>query len=236
VKDSKGPLCYAFAAVVSGGNGRSDDAEVVMAARRASMVEEQLVRRGIRDERVLEAMSRVERHRFVPGPHLVNAYGDFPVPIGDQQTLSQPYIVALMTEALGLKGHERVLEIGTGSGYQTAILAELARVVFTVEVVADLSETARSRLSGLGYQNIHYRVGDGRLGWPEEAPFDGILVAAAPAMVPPVLREQLAPAGRMVLPVGSSAEQELELHVRDETEPSGFRVRSLGAVRFVPLV
>ena len=207
-----------------------------MSARRASMVKEQLVPRGIRDERVLEAMSRVERHRFVPGPHLVNAYGDFPVPIGDQQTLSQPYIVALMTEALGLKGQEKVLEIGTGSGYQTAILAELARVVFTVEVVADLSEAARGRLFGLGYGNIHYRVGDGRLGWPEEAPFDGILVAAAPVMVPAVLREQLAPSGRMVLPVGSSAEQELELHVRDETEPSGFRVRSLGAVRFVPLV
>jgi protein-L-isoaspartate(D-aspartate) O-methyltransferase len=152
------------------------------------MVEEQLVRRGIQDPRVLGAMSGIERHRFVPEAHLVNAYGDFPIPIGDEQTLSQPYIVALMTEALGLEGHEKVLEIGTGSGYQTAVLAELARVVYTVELLTELSDRAREGLLDLGYENIHYRVGDGRRGWPEEAPFDGILVAAAPLTVPPLLR------------------------------------------------
>jgi protein-L-isoaspartate(D-aspartate) O-methyltransferase len=221
---------------MNGSNGRAEDSETVMAARRARMVEEQLVRRGIEDRRVLDAMSRVARHRFVPEPHLVNAYGDFPVPLGDEQTLSQPYIVALMTEALGLEGHEKILEVGTGSGYQTAVLAELARVVYTVEVLPELSRQACATLSGLGYGNIHFRVGDGRLGWPEEAPFDGILVAAAPLTVPPVLREQLAPCGRLVLPVGPLTEQELELHVRDESDPSGFRIRSLGAVRFVPLV
>ncbi len=130
------------------GNGRGDDVDTVMAARRTRMVEEQLVRREIRDRRVLDAMSRIERHRFVPEAHLVNAYGDFPVPIGDEQTLSQPYIVALMTEALGLEGHEKVLEIGTGSGYQTAILAELARVVYTVEILPELTERARNALEG----------------------------------------------------------------------------------------
>jgi protein-L-isoaspartate(D-aspartate) O-methyltransferase len=200
------------------------------------MVEEQLVRRGIRDSRVLDAMSRIERHRFVPEPHLVNAYGDFPVPLGVEQTLSQPYIVALMTEALGLEGHERILEIGTGSGYQTAVLAELARVVYTVEVVPELSDGARETLKELGYENVRFRVGDGRQGWPEEAPFDGILAAAAPLTVPPPLREQLSRTGRLVIPVGPSEEQELELHVRDASGPDGFRVRSLGAVRFVPLV
>jgi protein-L-isoaspartate(D-aspartate) O-methyltransferase len=219
-----------------GGNGGAEDVDTVMAKRRARMVEEQLVRRGIQDRRVLDVLSRVERHRFVPEPHLVNAYGDFPIPLGDEQTLSQPYIVALMTEALGLEGHEKVLEIGTGSGYQTAVLAELARVVYTVEVLAELSQQACTTLHGLGYQNIHFRVGDGRLGWPEEAPFDGILVAAAPLTVPPLLREQLAASGKLVLPVGPTTEQELELHVRDACDPSGFRVRSLGAVRFVPLI
>jgi protein-L-isoaspartate(D-aspartate) O-methyltransferase len=221
------------------GNGRGEGGDTIMAARRARMVDEQLARRGIRDQRVLDAMSRVERHRFVPEAHLVNAYGDFPVPIGEEQTLSQPYIVALMTEALGLEGNEKVLEIGTGSGYQTAILAELARVVYTVEVIEQLTERARETLTDLGYDNIHFRVGDGRLGYPEEAPFDAILVAAAPLSLPPLLREQLAqgaPGGRLVLPVGPSAEQELELHIRDAADPSGFRVRKLGAVRFVPLV
>jgi len=221
---------------MNGSNGRGEDVDVVMEARRARMVEEQLVRRGIQDPRVLEAMSRIERHRFVPEPHLVNAYGDFPVPIGDEQTLSQPYIVALMTEALGLEGHERVLEIGTGSGYQTAVLAELARVVYSVEILPELSDRARATLRGLGYENVRFRVGDGKLGWPEEAPYDGILVAAAPLAVPPPLREQLSSSGRLVLPVGPSAEQELELHLRDAGEPSGFRVKSLGAVRFVPLI
>jgi protein-L-isoaspartate(D-aspartate) O-methyltransferase len=200
------------------------------------MVEEQLVRRGIQDRRVLDAMSRVERHRFVPEGHLVNAYGDFPVPIGHEQTLSQPYIVALMTEALALQGGEKILEVGTGSGYQTAVLAELAREVYTIELVPELSAAARRTLDDLGYRNVHYRVGDGRLGWPDQAPFDGILVAAAPVEMPLGLRDQLSESGRMVLPVGPSAEQNLELHVRDASAPEGFRIKSLGAVRFVKLV
>jgi protein-L-isoaspartate(D-aspartate) O-methyltransferase len=221
---------------MSGDNGRGEGTEAHLAARRARMVEEQLVRRGIRDPRLLDAMSRVERHRFVPEGHLVNAYGDFPVPIGHEQTLSQPYIVALMTEALALAGSEKILEIGTGSGYQTAILAELASEVYTIEVVPELSEGAQRALDALGYRNVHYRVGDGRLGWPEAAPFDGILAAAAPVELPIGLRDQLSASGRMVLPVGPSTEQNLELHTRDASVPAGFRIKSLGAVRFVKLV
>jgi protein-L-isoaspartate(D-aspartate) O-methyltransferase len=200
------------------------------------MVEEQLERRDIRDPRVLEAMRKVERHLFVPEAHLSNAYGDFPVPIGSDQTLSQPYIVALMTQALRLAGGEKVLEVGTGSGYQTAILAELAGVVYTIEIVAELAEAARGTLLGLGYRNVHFRVGDGRLGWPEEAPYDGILVTAAPESLPFALRDQLSESGRMVLPIGPAWEQELELHQRSNADPPGFRVERLGAVRFVPLV
>lgn len=218
-------MCYAFAV--------SSD---VMPEARRRMVDEQLVARTIRDERVLDVMGRVERHCFVPDDRLADAYGDFPIAIGARQTLSQPYVVALMTEALKLEGREKVLEIGTGTGYQTAILAELAGQVFTVEVVEELAEAARERLGCLGYENVRYRVGDGRLGWPEEVPFHAILVAAAPGEVPLGLREQLAAGGRLVIPVGPGDLQELELHERDGEDPSGFRVRRLGAVRFVPLI
>lgn len=200
------------------------------------MVDEQLVARSIRDERVLEVMGRVERHRFVPDDRLADAYGDFPIAIAARQTLSQPYVVALMTEALKLEGCEKVLEIGTGSGYQTAILAELAREVFTIEIVEELAEAARERLGGRGCENVRYRLGDGRLGWPEEAPFGAILVAAAPGEVPVGLREQLRAGGRLVIPVGPGDLQELELHERDRKQAMGFQVRRLGAVRFVPLV
>lgn len=208
----------------------------VMAGRRRRMLDEQLVPRGIRDERVLGVMGRLARERFVPHEHLASAYGDFPIAIGERQTLSQPYVVALMTQALGLEGSEKVLEIGTGSGYQTAILAELAREVFTVEVIPALAEVAEERLGCLGYENVHFRTGDGRQGWPEEAPFDRILVAAAPSELPSRLREQLATRGRLVIPIGAPELQELELHERDSEAPGGFRVRRLGGVRFVPLV
>ena len=217
----------------SGGN---NSLEAAMATCRHRMVEEQLVSRGIRDERVLEAMGRIERHRFVPVPERNKAYSDHPVPIAAGQTLSQPYIVAVMTEVLELSGDERVLEIGTGSGYQTAVLAELAREVYTVEVGSGLAEQARELLAALGYRNIHFRVSDGRGGWPEATLFDAILVTAAPEQIPTKLRSQLAEEGSMVIPVGPPHHQELELHQRRSGADGGFALRRLGAVRFVSLV
>jgi protein-L-isoaspartate(D-aspartate) O-methyltransferase len=214
-------------------NGRPrelTDAELEDARHR--MVDEQIERRGIHDQRVLAAMRRVERHLFLEKQQWPSAYGDHPLPIGKEQTISQPYIVALMTEALELSGNERVLEIGTGSGYQTAVLAELAEEVFTVEIIHSLIEQAQSTLGALGYTNIHFRTGDGREGWPEQAPFDGILVAAAPSEVPGRLLEQLAEGGKLVIPVGT-LNQELEVHRRRGGNDS---VERLASVRFVPLV
>lgn len=203
-----------------------------MAAERQRMVDEQIARRGIRDQRVLAAMRKIERHRFVSEAQRSGAYEDHPLPVGEGQTISQPYIVALMTEALALQGDERVLEVGTGSGYQTAILAELAAEVYSVEILPRLAEQARATLEDLGYRNVHIRLGDGSEGWAEHAPYQGILVTAAPPEVPPALLEQLAEGGRLVIPVGVQS-QELELHTR---RPEGFRVERLAAVRFVPLV
>ena len=196
------------------------------------MVDEQIARRGIRDQWVLAAMRKIERHRFVSEAQRSGAYEDHPLPVGEGQTISQPYIVALMTEALALQGDERVLEVGTGSGYQTAILAELAAEVYSVEILPRLAEQARATLEDLGYRNVHIRLGDGSEGWAEHAPYQGILVTAAPPQVPPALLEQLAEGGRLVIPVGVQS-QELELHTR---RPEGFRVERLAAVRFVPLV
>jgi protein-L-isoaspartate(D-aspartate) O-methyltransferase len=178
---------------------------------RARMVEEQLVRRGISDARVLDAMRRVPRHLFVEEALRDRAYGDHPLPIGEQQTISQPYIVALMTSLLRLTGQEKVLEIGTGSGYQTAILALLARRVCSVERLATLATRARALLESLDFTNVWVRVGDGTLGWPDEAPFDRILVAAGTPSVPAPLFEQLAEGGRMVVPVGDTTNQTLTL-------------------------
>lgn len=203
-----------------------------MVAERQRMVDEQIARRGIRDQRVLAAMRKIERHRFVSEAQRSGAYEDHPLPVGEGQTISQPYIVALMTEALALQGDERVLEVGTGSGYQTAILAELAAEVYSVEILPRLAEQARATLEDLGYRNVHIRLGDGSEGWAEHAPYQGILVTAAPPQVPPALLEQLAEGGRLVIPVGVQS-QELELHTR---RPEGFRVERLAAVRFVPLV
>jgi protein-L-isoaspartate(D-aspartate) O-methyltransferase len=198
---------------------------------RERMVSEQLAARGIRDERVLEAMRRVPRHRFVDPEEVPYAHEDRPLPIGHGQTISQPFIVAFMTEALELDGTERVLEIGTGSGYQAAVLAELAREVFTIEIVPALGEEARARLAELGYRNVHVLVGDGYQGWPEHAPFDAIIVTAAPDHVPQPLVEQLAPLGRMIVPVGTR-DQELVLLRRTET---GLVSESVLPVRFVPM-
>jgi protein-L-isoaspartate(D-aspartate) O-methyltransferase len=199
---------------------------------RRIMTDSQIRARGVRDPRVLAAMARVPRHLFVPENLRASAYADEPLPIGEGQTISQPYIVAFMTETLRLDGAEKVLEIGTGSGYQTAVLAELVRDVYTVEIVEKLSVRAKGILEGLGYGNIHYREGDGSQGWPEAAPFDAIIVTAAAASLPPALGEQLAVGGRMIVPVGTDL-QELVLVRRDK---KGLDQERLLAVRFVPLV
>ncbi|OGP92960.1 MAG: protein-L-isoaspartate O-methyltransferase [Deltaproteobacteria bacterium RBG_16_48_10] len=172
-------------------------------AMREQMVETQIKARGVKDPRVLSAMLKVERHRFVPIEYQSSAYADQPLPIGEGQTISQPYIVAFMTELLELKGMEKVLEIGTGSGYQAAILAELAKEVYTIEIVEPLGISAQKLLQGLGYRNIRVKVGDGYLGWPEVSPFDAIIITCAPDHIPHPLTEQLKEGGRMVVPVGS---------------------------------
>ncbi len=174
---------------------------------REKMVETQIKARGVKDPRVLSALIKVERHRFVPEEYLDSAYSDQPLPIGEGQTISQPYIVALMTELLELKGNEKVLEIGTGSGYQASVLAELAKEVYTVEIVEPLASTARNRLLELGYQNIKVKAGDGYLGWPEAAPFDAIIITCAPDHIPKPLVQQLREGGRMVVPVGTYAQE-----------------------------
>lgn len=200
---------------------------------RDRMVETQLVARGIRDVRVLEALRRVPRHLFVEEALKEQAYSDYPLPIGEKQTISQPYIVALMSEALALKGDEKLLEIGTGSGYQAAILAELAERVFSMERFPALAYRANQILQKLGYQNILIRVADGSLGWPDEAPFDGIMATAGTPKIPQPLVDQLNVGGRLVLPVGDRLSQELVLV---ERTAEGIEKTNLGGVRFVDLV
>jgi len=200
---------------------------------RDRMVETQLMGRGIRNPRVLEAMRRVPRHLFVEEALKEQAYSDYPLPIGEKQTISQPYIVALMSEALDLKGDEKVLEIGTGSGYQAAILAELAERVFSIERFPPLAYRANQVLQKLGYQNILIRVADGSLGWPDEAPFDGIMATAGTPRIPQPLVDQLRVGGRLVLPVGDRLSQELILV---ERTPEGIHKTNLGGVRFVDLI
>ncbi len=178
---------------------------------RKRMVEEQIASRGIRDPRVLAAMAAVPRHLFVPEGQWHNAYEDHPLPIGDGQTISQPYIVAAMTEALGVEPDNKVLEVGTGSGYQTAILASLAKMVYTVEIIEGLSVQARLTLLRLDIRNVRFRVGDGHAGWPEFAPYDRIIVTAAAEAMPYGLAEQLANGGKMLVPVGSTGSQVLTL-------------------------
>ena len=199
---------------------------------REQMVETQIRARGVRDGKVLRAMRRVPRHLFIPPDMAPYAYSDEPLPVGEGQTISQPYIVAYMTEALALTGRERVLEVGTGSGYQTAVLAELAAEVYTVELISSLAVRAQEVLTSLGYKHIHYRIGDGGQGWPEEAPFDRIMVTAAASSMPMALRPQLRDQGRLVLPLGSDS-QELVLVVHQDNE---FTLTRLLPVRFVPLI
>jgi len=200
---------------------------------RDRMVETQLVSRGIHDRRVLEAMRKVPRHLFVDEALKEQAHSDHPLPIGDKQTISQPYIVALMTQSLELQGHEKILEIGTGSGYQAAVLAEVAERVFSIERNPNLAYRANQTLQKLGYKNIIVRVADGTLGWPDEAPFDAILVTAGTPKIPQPLLDQLAEGGRLVVPVGDRLAQELVLV---ESGPEGMKHTNLGGVRFVDLV
>jgi protein-L-isoaspartate(D-aspartate) O-methyltransferase len=201
--------------------------------RRAEMIEKQLRRRGITDAAVLGAMETVPRHEFVPGELRSRAYEDAPLPIGAGQTISQPYIVAAMTAALRLRPGHRVLEIGTGCGYQAAVLSRLAKEIFTIECRAELAAAASERLTRLGYHHVHVHCGDGTLGLPEFAPFDALLVAAAAPAVPRPLLNQLADRGRMILPVGDEQHQELRLIEKQGAE---FLTTALEGCRFVPLV
>jgi len=198
---------------------------------REQMVQNQIIYRGVKDKRVLAAVSKVERHLFVPENLQKQAYQDEPLPIGYGQTISQPYIVAYMTEQLELNGDEKVLEIGTGSGYQAAILGELAMEVYTIEIVPELGEIANQRLSNLEYTNVHVRIGDGYNGWPERAPFDAVIVTAAPDHIPPPLVDQMKIGGRLIIPVGDYS-QELLLMVKTE---KGIEKKRKIPVRFVPM-
>ncbi|MCY4145086.1 MAG: protein-L-isoaspartate(D-aspartate) O-methyltransferase [Chloroflexi bacterium] len=201
---------------------------------RSRMVDEQLVERGVSESRLLDALRMMPRHQFVPDEHKPQSYDDKPLPIGDGQTISQPYIVGFMTETLRLKPHHRVLEIGTGSGYQTAILCHLADYVYSVERVARLAETAGARLGDLGYSNLDIHIGDGSQGLPDQAPFDRIMVTAAVPRLPQVLCAQLSEfGGQLILPIGSAPAQELMLITRATDR---FTRRSLLGCRFVPLI
>ena len=199
---------------------------------RRSMVEEQILRRGVSERKVLGAMEEVPRHVFVPEPLRDQAYADGPLSIGSGQTITQPYIVALMTSLLELDGDERVLEIGTGSGYQAAILSRLVKDVYTVEIREELGAKAQKTLDDLGYTNVHFRIGDGYQGWPEAAPFDGIMVTAAPDRVPEPLIDQLKVGGKLVIPVGDFFQDLLVVTKTDE----GIEQREIIPVRFVPMI
>ena len=203
------------------------------ATRRGQMVDTQIAARGVKEARVVAAMRKVPRERFVPPELSARAYDDRPLPIGYGQTISQPYIVAYMTEVLGIAPQHRVLEIGTGSGYQAAVLGELARTVYTVEIVPELARRAVTTLTSLGYRNVQVREGDGFAGWPGQAPFDRIMVTAAPEEIPKPLLDQLAPGGRLVIPVGAQGSTQW-LTIVDKTA-QGLTQRRTLPVLFVPL-
>jgi protein-L-isoaspartate(D-aspartate) O-methyltransferase len=211
--------------------GRGEAQPTEPEARRRQMVAGQIAARDVSDPLVLAAMERVPRHLFVPPELRAQAYEDYPLPIGDEQTISQPYIVALMTSLLELRGGERVLEIGTGSGYQAAVLAEIAGEVYSIEILESLARRSAATLAELGYRNVEVRHGDGWAGWPEKAPFDGIVVTAASPRVPQPLLEQLRPGGKLVVPVGRFF-QDLLVYTRTA---DGYEKRNVIPVRFVPM-
>lgn len=206
--------------------------EKTFTQKRQQMIAEQIKARGIKDHAVLRALEDVPRHKFVPLTQRYLSYEDYPLPIGEGQTISQPYIVALMTELMGLKGHEKVLEIGTGSGYQAAVLGEIAQEVYTIEIVEPLANRSSLVLSELGYDNVFVKHGDGFKGWPEHAPYDAIMVTCAPPEIPPALIEQLAEGGRLVIPVGTLFQQ---LKVVEKNNGQ-ITETSIIPVRFVPMV
>jgi protein-L-isoaspartate(D-aspartate) O-methyltransferase len=225
---------YLFlAAMAATGCGQQIPSAVDFMAQRQRMVDQQLKPRGIKDERVLAAMAKVPREEFVPADERADAYEDGPLPIGYDQTISQPYIVAFMTEQLQPKPDDRVLEVGTGSGYQAAVLAELVTDVYTIEIVEPLAKTAEATLQRLGYKRVHLKVGDGYQGWPEEAPFDAIIVTCAPDKVPQPLIDQLKDGGRMIIPVGERFAQQLYLL---EKKNGQLKESATLPVRFVPML
>lgn len=211
----------------------SEKEEKEYAFLRHVMVKNQIENRGITNQRVLDAMKKVPRHRFVPKKVRHLAYNDYPLPIGEDQTISQPYIVALMTEILNPDGDKTVLEIGTGSGYQAAILAELYKQVYTIEIIDSLGKQSKKRLSELGYRNVHVKIGDGYKGWKEHSPFDAIIVTCAPSHIPEPLKEQLAEGGKMIIPVGKLHDQKLLLLVK---EKGIINEKEVIPVRFVPMM
>ncbi|HEX3421014.1 MAG TPA: protein-L-isoaspartate(D-aspartate) O-methyltransferase [Candidatus Udaeobacter sp.] len=221
-----------FSAIATAGCGQKTPTAADFSAQRQRMVEQQLKPRGIKDERVLAAMAKVLREEFIPQNARSEAYEDGPLPIGYDQTISQPYIVAFMTEQLRPKATDRVLEIGSGSGYQAAILAELVADVYTIEIVEPLAKTAEATLQRLGYRDVHIKVGDGYKGWPEEAPFDAIIVTCAPEKVPQALVDQLKDGGRMVIPVGERFAQQLYLLEKKNGE---LKESVTLPIRFVPM-
>ena len=222
-------VCHAPSSQVSSVAVESDSEATLKA--REQMVRQQIAARGVRDQRVLAAMRKIPRHLFVPLQMQPFAYLDSPLPIGHEQTISQPYIVGFMTESLELKPENRVLEVGTGSGYQAAVLSLLVSEVYSIEIVAPLAHQAAERLQNLGYANVKVRAGDGYQGWPEAAPFEAIIVTAAPDHVPQPLLDQLAPGGRLVLPVG----EQFQTLTRIRRTPKGFKSEELLPVRFVPM-
>jgi len=203
------------------------------AEKREQMVNTQIIERGIRDIDVIDALRSVERHRFVPSSYRNKAYSDNPLPIGHEQTISQPYIVALMTELLDIEQGDKILEIGTGSGYQAAVLSEITPYVYSIEIVTPLAKEAQQTLRENGYQSIHLKTGDGYKGWKEHAPFDGIIVTCSPSDIPQPLKDQLAEGGRMVIPVGGAYIQKLVLL---EKQKGTIRRKHVSNVRFVPMV